>query len=59
MKRTTLLVIALGWASVAASATQYPRIFKPVDEAATQPDFLAFRTRLQDAIARQLSNWTA
>ena len=52
MKRTALLVIALGGASVAASATQYLRTFKPVDEAATQPDFLAFRTRLQAAIAR-------
>ena len=38
-------VIALGWASVAASATQYPRTFEPVDEAATQ-DFC-----LQNAVA--------
>src|SRR4030095_15711704 len=49
--RTVAGVILL-LAHVAGVASQNVRVLRPVDEAAQNPDFLAFRTRLKDIVAK-------
>src|SRR6187200_2668650 len=38
---------------MSAVAVESPRTLKPVDEAATSPDFLSFRTRLEAIVAKR------
>jgi hypothetical protein len=52
MKRVTLPGIVLFAVAVAVSAAETPRTLQPVDEGAMNPDFLAFRTRLQATVAK-------
>jgi len=47
--RAVIVVLSIAAASPAVAA----RDFRPVDQAASQPDFLAFRTLLLDALARR------
>ena len=44
-------MVALSLAAASPAVAQ--RDFRPVDQAASQPDFLAFRTQLLDALARR------
>jgi len=48
-----LAIASAGLALAQAAAPAQPRSLVPVDEAATQPDFFAFRAQLQTAIARR------
>jgi len=49
MRRAVIVALSLAVASPAVAQ----RDFRPVDQAASQPDFLAFRTLLMDALARR------
>lgn len=49
MLRAVIVVLSIAAASPAVAQ----REFRPVDQAASQPDFLAFRTLLMDALARR------
>src|SRR5262245_34820006 len=47
--RLAIITTALLWVSIVSGA-QAPARLLPVDEAATQPDFLSFRAQLQEAV---------
>jgi hypothetical protein len=49
MRRAVIVVLSIAAASPAVAQ----RNFRPVDQAAAQPDFLAFRTLTLDALARR------
>lgn len=53
MRRAVIVGLSVGLSIAVASPAVAQREFRPVDEAASQPDFLAFRTRLRDALARR------
>jgi len=52
MRLRTVAGVLLLLAHVAGVPAQDLRVLKPVDEAAQNPDFLAFRTRLKDIVAK-------
>jgi uncharacterized protein YgiM (DUF1202 family) len=52
MRIRTVAGVLLLLAHVAGVAAQNVRVLKPVDEAAQNPNFLAFRTRLKDIVAK-------
>ena len=53
MKRRVLLGVFLILAHVAGAPAQSVRLLKPVDEAAKNPSFLVFRTRLKAIVAKR------
>jgi hypothetical protein len=53
MKRRVLLGVFAILAHIAGAQAQNVRVLKPVDEAAKNPSFLEFRTRLKAIVARQ------
>src|SRR5688572_13796382 len=53
MKWRVVISAALTFVHLAGAVAQNTRVLRPVDEAAKDPDFLAFRTRLIDIVARR------
>src|SRR5688572_24197903 len=53
MRRNAVFAALLLFSQVLGTPAQHLRTLLPVDEAAKNPDFLAFRMRLQDIVARK------